>query len=75
MGGGQYVKKYPKNRILKTLINFDIAVLLYLLLNILIGKEYPISEIILSFTGVTGIGTLCFCVCKSCCDYCYFDSI
>ena len=56
MGGGQYVKKYPKNRILKTLINFDIAVLLYLLLNILIGKEYLISEIILSFTGVTGIG-------------------
>ncbi len=51
-----YVKSIPINRILKTLINFDIAVFLFLIINIILEREYPIKNIILSFVGWEGIG-------------------
>ncbi len=55
-GGKIYIKKYPKNRILKTLFNFDIAILLYLVLNLLIKEKYSTLTILGSFIGITSIG-------------------
>ena len=51
-----YVKKIPIRRILKTLINFDIIVLLYLILDIIFKTQYKWSDILLSFVGWTSIG-------------------
>lgn len=51
-----YFQSYPKKRILTTLINFDIAIILYLLLDIIIGKHYQTKDILLSFIGYTSVG-------------------
>lgn len=51
-----YVSTIPKKRIFKTLFNFDIAVLSFLILNIILKRSYPIKNIVLSFVGWEGIG-------------------
>lgn len=51
-----YVEKIPKNRILKTLLHFDIAILAFILVNLFIGKSYGIKITLLSFTGWESIG-------------------
>lgn len=52
----QYINLMPKNRILKTIIKFDIAVLIYVLLNYIIEKEYSLKTILLSFLGWSSVG-------------------
>lgn len=54
--GDAYLAEYPKNRLLKTLFNFDIAVLLYLVMNLILGINYSTTEIIGSFVGITSVG-------------------
>ncbi len=54
--GSRYIKVYPSRRILKTLLNFDIAVVLYLLVAALTKSEYSIVEILGAFIGVTSVG-------------------
>lgn len=54
--GSDYVKLFPKNRVLKTLIHFDIAVVLFLIVAVIVGKEYPLGKIIMSFFGWEAIG-------------------
>lgn len=51
----EYIKKFPKNRILKTLINFDLAVLLFLIVDICLGIKYNIKDVLLSFVGWSSI--------------------
>ena len=51
-----YVKKIPLRRVLKTLINFDIIVILYLVIDIIIKAHYKLSDILLSFVAWTSIG-------------------
>lgn len=51
-----YVSTIPKKRILKTLINFDIAIIIFLIVNLIINKEYSIQKILLSFIGWESIG-------------------
>ena len=51
-----YIKTFFKKRILKTLIHFDIAVLLFFLLDKIMNIKYSLKEIILAFTGWTSIG-------------------
>lgn len=51
-----YTSSFPRKRILKTLIHFDIAVIAYLLLNILIGPRYPLSSYLLCWIGWESIG-------------------
>lgn len=51
-----YIKTIPTKRFLKVLINFDIAVLLYLVLNLILGTHYDIKTTILSFIGWENIG-------------------
>ncbi len=55
-GGTSYVQQFPKKRLLKTLLNFDIAILLYLLVNGCLGiKKTPLA-IAGSFIGLTAVG-------------------
>ena len=54
--GHGYIKTFPKNRILKTLLHFDFAVCLFLLLDLLIGERVSISRFVLALTGWDSIG-------------------
>lgn len=54
--GDSYIKNFPKKRILKTLIHFDIAVLIYLLYALLTGTELSLSKTLLAFIAWTSIG-------------------
>lgn len=54
--GVGYIKGFPRKRILATLINFDVAVLFFLVLNIIVGKVMDVHDIMLAFTGWTSIG-------------------
>ena len=54
--GLSYARKMPKNRILKTLLHFDIAVLLFLIIQLLSGRPLSFLHIALSFTGWVSIG-------------------
>lgn len=47
--GFSYVKLIPLKRILKTLVGFDIVVVLYLLIDLLLGEPLSISKTLLSF--------------------------
>ena len=54
--GWKYIQSIPKKRIANTIINFDIAVLTYLVVAILIGARYDIKQIALSFFAWESIG-------------------
>ncbi|MBN1066019.1 acyltransferase family protein [Clostridium botulinum] len=51
-----YINTIPVNRILKVLINFDIAIIIFLIVQTLLGKEYGIKRIFFSLIGWDGIG-------------------
>ncbi|MDE6017819.1 MAG: hypothetical protein K2G85_03275 [Muribaculaceae bacterium] len=51
-----YTKGFLKKRVLKTLIHFDLAVLLFVLVALLLGHKYSYEEYILSFTGWLSVG-------------------
>ena len=51
-----YINNIPIKRILITLLNFDIAVLTFAVVNQLIGNGKTIEEILLALTGWGGIG-------------------
>lgn len=54
--GKTYLKSFPKNRILKLLVHFDIAVLLYLIVQILLGNKYPLTYYLTCWIGWSSIG-------------------
>ena len=54
--GSDYVRAIPRRRFLVTLINFDLAVLCYLLLDWIFKIEYPRDVIIQSFIGWESVG-------------------
>jgi len=52
-----YVNQLPKNRIFKTLFNFDFAVLIYMLLYVFFQhKEIGLKKVLLSFIGWESFG-------------------
>lgn len=51
-----YINSIPKKRFLNTLLNFDLAVLLFLLCALFVGNDYSLKRILLSFTGWSSIG-------------------
>ena len=55
-GGGGYVLNFPRKRILKTLFNFDIAIIIYMILNLMINNSYTPLEYVGSLIGLTSIG-------------------
>ncbi|MBQ7005393.1 MAG: hypothetical protein IJN68_03075 [Clostridia bacterium] len=54
--GTAYVKDIPKNRFFKVLLHLDIAVVLFLIVNFVFGKTYPVKRILLSFIGYSAVG-------------------
>lgn len=53
--GWVYISGLP-DKFFKLLFRFDFAVLLFLALQTILGKEYPASQIVLSFIGLKSIG-------------------
>lgn len=51
-----YMRTYPKKRILKTLVNFDAAVLLFIITMSLIGERYPAYYYITCWIGWDSVG-------------------
>lgn len=54
--GDKYIDNMPRKRILKFYIHFCMALCLYILLSFLLGRDYSLSRILLSFTGWCSIG-------------------
>lgn len=54
--GFAYVKQIPVQRAIKTLIHFDIAVLLFLIVRFFLGKIYPLKHVLLALAGWTSLG-------------------
>lgn len=54
--GNEYVKMMPKNRVLKVLLNFDIAVLMFLFVQLLLGNHFGLKEIALALVGWGSLG-------------------
>lgn len=54
--GAEYVRNIPRNRLLKTLCNFDIAILVFLVINMCLDIHHSASDILLAFTGWEAIG-------------------
>lgn len=55
-GGQKYIRTIPKKRLLNTLINFDIAVLIYFILAVILKRPMSCNQVLLSFIGWDGIG-------------------
>ena len=51
-----YDRHFFKNRILKTLVHFDLAIILYILLNLYLGRIYSLRIYLLSLIGYVSIG-------------------
>ena len=51
-----YMSSFFKNRILKTLVHFDMAVVLYILLNVIMGNPRSLKNNLLALTGWVSIG-------------------
>lgn len=47
--GDEYVKGFPRKRILNTLLNFDVAVLAFAFMDILLNIKFTTSQFLLSF--------------------------
>lgn len=54
--GSVYIDGMPRKRILKFYIHFCMALCIYLALSFLLDKDYSLSRIIWSFTGLCSIG-------------------
>lgn len=54
--GELYVRQMPRRRILKTLLNFDVAVCTFILLALLLSHPLSISQVLLSFLAWDHVG-------------------
>ena len=54
--GDSYLQAFPKKRILKTWFNFALAILLFMLMNLLLKVRYPLRTNLAAFIGWEGIG-------------------
>lgn len=54
--GAEYINLLPSKRILPTLLNFDIAVLIFYVVSLAIGKNYSTQELCLSLIGWESVG-------------------
>ncbi len=65
-----YAKGFFKNRIVKTLLHFDLAVLLYLVLSLVLGEKYAPGDYLFSWIGWTSLGNSNWFVFVMLCLYC-----
>lgn len=52
----RYVETMPKRRILTTLLNFDMAVMTFFAVGLLLGNHYTLSQVLLSLIGWESLG-------------------
>lgn len=67
--GETYIRKMPIKRIFLTLIHFDFAVLLFVLTDYFLKKQFPVKTVLLAFTGWTSIGNSNWYVFAALCTY------
>lgn len=68
--GLNYIHSIPRRRILPTIVKFDFAVCLFLIIGLLIGQDISLRQYLLALTTWTSIGNsnwYIFCI-----IYCYF---
>ncbi len=51
-----YAKTLPTKRALKVLLHFDVAVLIFYITGLALGKNYSIEKLLLSLIGLDGVG-------------------
>lgn len=51
-----YVHKIPVTRVLGTLFRFDIAIILFIIVQSLLGRTFPVKQYLLSFTSWDSVG-------------------
>lgn len=51
-----YINSFFKKRFIPTFINFSFAVVLFIIVNLILGNNYSVEKILLSFTGYESIG-------------------
>ena len=49
--GYGYIKTFPKNRLFKTLLHFDLAVFIYIIINLFIGRNMSVKDVLLGLIG------------------------
>lgn len=54
--GFSYITTIPKKRFLNLLLNFDISILLFLILNLAIGKKYSVSDYLTALIAWGSVG-------------------
>lgn len=54
--GNKYLKHFMRNRFLTTLINFDIAVIFYIIIGALLKTQFSVKQIIGSFFALNSVG-------------------
>lgn len=54
--GAAYVQAMPRHRILTVLVNFDVAVVIFAVLQLLLGRVFPVNRYLLSLVGWEQIG-------------------
>lgn len=54
--GTDYIKTFPTNRVLKTLLHLDLAVMLFCIFNLITGKEMTLEKVLWSLIGWKNIG-------------------
>lgn len=54
--GHDYIQSLPRKRILQVLVNFDIAVLIFIIVDIILNKPLTIEQCLLSLTGWESVG-------------------
>lgn len=54
--GETYVQSMPRHRILGTLVNFDIAVIVFIVVGLLLGSSFTLRQCLLSLTGWDDVG-------------------
>lgn len=54
--GKDYVKKIPVHRALKTLLHFDVAILLFCVLNLILGEKLIVTDVLQAFVCWVSLG-------------------
>lgn len=67
--GVQYIKDFPRKRILLTFVNFALAVILFIIIDCCLGIWYEPYVYVLAFTGYTSVGNSCWYIFAALCLY------
>lgn len=54
--GEEYVKAMPRHRVLNVLLNFDVAVICFAIVQLLLGQVFPLKQYLLSLVAWDSIG-------------------